>query len=177
MCMCVHATGREWEEARKTLGNSSISFSVFKGCRRGLGGCSAGDRFASLSQAGCLRTSGCLAWEGWLGKNAHVSPPGALCSQPCPPSPAPARGLPSWACMWLSRICLGTSMALCPPEPTRVPCRVTGGRREAIRVAFLFPGSISAFSLQHREKGFRRRGKLKSLSFVPAVMRANFEAA
>lgn len=97
----------------------------------------------------------------------------ALPSQPCTCSGAPLVGL-----YVALQDLLGDFNGPVPPRAH--PCTLQGDRRETRgdqRVAFLFPGSISAFSLQQREKGFRRRGELKSLSFVPAVVRANFEAA
>lgn len=105
-CMCV-CRGREWEEAGKTQSDFSTPPSVFKECRMGPRGCSTGDHFAPPTPpfSGWVPEDTellCRGKAGWvMGKYARVSPPGALCSQPCPPRPAPAVGLPSWACVRL----------------------------------------------------------------------------
>lgn len=61
MCVC------SGEEAGKTQDDFSTPSSVFKECRMGPGGCSAGDHLALLSPAGCLGTPSCLAWGGLAG--------------------------------------------------------------------------------------------------------------
>lgn len=52
VCVCVYAAGREWEEAGKTQSDFYTPPSVFKGCRIGLRGCSAGDHLAPFLRLG-----------------------------------------------------------------------------------------------------------------------------
>lgn len=100
VCVSVYAAGREWEEAGKTQSDFSTPPSVFKGCRMGPRGCSAGDHVAPLSQTGCLTMPSCFAWGrlGGLWGNMPVSASRstvlpALPSQPCTCSGAPLLGL------------------------------------------------------------------------------------
>jgi len=131
VCVCVYAAGREWEEAGKTQSDFSTPPSVFRGCRMGPGGCGAGVRFAPLSQAGCLRMPSCFAW----GRLAGLWGPGRLCSQPCPPRPAPALGLCSWAGVRLSGKLRGDYNGPAPFQPASASGQKDGrevrGNRES----------------------------------------------